>query len=76
MRKTSNGRKSSLNPVRVSMLDRDDKVRSEPRVSNIGKSKALSGTDNSQIPRPRIRSASSDRGSIRRSNLKPPTVLG
>ncbi|XP_044598996.1 kinetochore protein NDC80 homolog isoform X1 [Cotesia glomerata] len=76
MRKTSNGRKSSLNPVRVSILDRDDKVRSEPRVSNISKSKALSGTDNSQIPRPRIRSASSERGSIRRSNLKPPTVLG
>ncbi|XP_053597444.1 kinetochore protein NDC80 homolog [Microplitis demolitor] len=77
MRKTSTGRKSSLNPIRVSLMDRDDKIRSEPRVSNIGKPKVLSSNDvNSQIPRPRIRSASSDRGSIRRSNLKPPSILG
>ncbi|KAK0092217.1 hypothetical protein PV326_001922 [Microctonus aethiopoides] len=76
MQKSSLGRKSSTNPTRFSAMDRDDKIsttRSEPRISNLNRPVRQSAGDNSQIPRPRIRSASSERGSsIRKSNLKVP----
>lgn len=68
MRSSSAGRKSSTAPTRIS---RDDKgTRSENRHGFTTKTRPSSG-DNSGIPRPRIRSESLERNSIRRSNLKP-----
>lgn len=71
------GRKSSTNPVRISLLERESKSattsRVESRVSTLSRQPRQSSGDGSQIPRPRIRSNSSERlSSIRRSNLKPP----
>ncbi|KAK2576295.1 hypothetical protein KPH14_005660 [Odynerus spinipes] len=71
MQRSSNGRRSSTNPVRVSLIDREDKnlIRTDPR--KILKSKiSFSATDVSHIPRPRMRSSSYDPGNNRRSNLK------
>ena len=71
MRKSSTKSKLSSNPARVSMLlgsDDEGSTRSEPRKSQIPKPGRLS-QDN---PKTRIRSLSSDRLSVRPSNLKPP----
>ncbi|XP_034941288.1 kinetochore protein NDC80 homolog [Chelonus insularis] len=73
MRSTLSGRKSSINPSRLPTFDRGEKslASSEPRVSNLTKPKSQTTNTESQIPRSRITSSSSsDRGSIRRSNLK------
>lgn len=72
MHPNSAGRKSSVNPVRISLLEREDKssTRVESRKTQTIKSKGLTG--DSHIPRPRFRSSSSDRAASigRKSHLK------
>lgn len=73
MQSSSNGRRSSTNPVRVSLIDKEDKNlnRNDTRKTLTSKTKtAVSATDVSHIPRPRMRSSSCDPASNRRTNLK------
>ncbi|XP_063985443.1 kinetochore protein NDC80 homolog [Diachasmimorpha longicaudata] len=84
MRPTSVGRKSSLNPVRVSTLG--DKGSARPDSRKTLKQRASSIGDGSQIPRPRMRNDSTERASIRPSTsratatpvscLRPPSEIG
>ncbi|XP_015123851.1 kinetochore protein NDC80 homolog [Diachasma alloeum] len=84
MRPTSVGRKSSLNPVRVSTLADKGSARGDSRKTL--KQRGSSVGDSSQIPRPRIRNDSTERSSIRPStsratatpvtNLRPPSEIG
>jgi len=69
MQPNSTGRRSSTNPVRISMFEREDKslTRNERRTTTI--SKGIANNETSHIPRPRFRSSSSDRaGSIGRKS--------
>ncbi|XP_015596888.1 kinetochore protein NDC80 homolog [Cephus cinctus] len=76
MRQNSLGRKLSLNPVRVSSFDKEDRdpTRNDARKPSLAKSRASSTSgDSSHIPRPRIRSIGpSIDGPSRKSNLKLP----
>lgn len=68
------GRRSSTNPVRISLLDKEDKslTRTESRRTQTLKPKnSISSVENSHIPRPRIRASSCDRINIKGSLLKP-----
>lgn len=71
MHPNSTGRKSSINPVRISILEREDKsvTRNDQRRTQGTKPKVC---DASHIPRPRFRSSSSDRAASlsRKSHLK------
>ncbi|XP_076278906.1 kinetochore protein Ndc80 [Lasioglossum baleicum] len=69
MRSNSAGRRSSTNPVRISILDRDDMSRGDTRRTQILKSKIVSNPTDSCIPR--FRQKSCDRASTRGSILKP-----
>ncbi|XP_011303706.1 kinetochore protein NDC80 homolog [Fopius arisanus] len=69
MRQTSMGRKSSLNPVRVSTLGDKGSNRVDPRKTLKPRGSSSVG-DSSQIPRPRIRSDSCERTSIRPSTSR------
>jgi len=66
-------RRSSSNPIRISMIEREDKslTRNDQRKTQMLKPKGVS-TETSHIPRPRFRSSSSDRaGSLgRKSYMK------
>ncbi|XP_029052417.2 kinetochore protein ndc80-like [Osmia bicornis bicornis] len=67
MKMTSNsiGRRSSTNPVRISLINREDRslTRSESRKTQTLKPKiSITSVDNSHIPRPRVRASSFDRG--------------
>ncbi|XP_043274266.1 kinetochore protein NDC80 homolog [Venturia canescens] len=72
MRSSSTGRSSAASLVRLSVFEREEKSagRSEARRTQTLKPKGSALIDNSQIPRPRMRSNSSDRMSNRRSQLK------
>lgn len=65
------GRRSSTNPVRISLFGREDKsfMRTESRKTQTLKPKIFS-SENSHIPRPRMRASSCDRISIKGSVLK------
>ena len=70
---SSTGRRSSLNPVRISTFEREDKslTRADSRKTQTLKSKlSIPTVDSSHIPRPRLRASSSDRASNRGSSLK------
>ncbi|XP_012214872.1 kinetochore protein NDC80 homolog [Linepithema humile] len=73
MHQSSAGRKSSINPVRISILEREDKslTRNDQRRTQVIKPKILVN-DASHIPRLRFRSSSSDQAISlgRKSHLK------
>ncbi|XP_012269542.2 kinetochore protein ndc80 [Athalia rosae] len=64
MPKKSSLSRLSANPVRVSLIDQDDRRRTQTLKSRTG-----STSEETLIPRPRIRSSSAD---SRKSSLKPP----
>ncbi|XP_076619376.1 kinetochore protein Ndc80 [Colletes latitarsis] len=69
MRSSSVDRRSSTNPVRISVIEREDRnsIRGDSRRTQIGKQKnAVSSTESSHIPRPRALSCDrlSNRGTV------------
>lgn len=69
MQNNSTGRRSSTNPVRVSMIDKRDKTDSR-RTLTLKTKTSFSATDVSHIPRPRMRSSSCDPTNNGRSYLR------
>lgn len=66
MHKTSLGGRSSTNPVRISLIDKEERRKTQTLKSRTG-----SGSEETHIPRPRVRSSSVDANG-RKSSLKPP----
>lgn len=79
MQNNSAGRRSSTNPVRISMIDKRDKslTKNDTRKTLTLKTKnSFSATDISLIPRPRMRSSSCDPTNNRCSYLKTTGKIG